>query len=144
MPLQISDLGKERRTFTWEYLDQEIEITYNVYQFTPEMEAEINAGGHTDERMSQILVENLLAILIDWDVLDGEDKIPLEYDRLMELPTRLMADLMQAIGQDAGGDEEEGKSSGGRSSQNRASRRARRSGTISSVRQGSFESRPGT
>jgi hypothetical protein len=144
MPLQIQDLGKERRTFTWEYLGEDIEITYNVYQFTPEMEAEINAGGVTDERASQILTENLLTILIEWDIYNGDEKVPLEYDALMQVPTRLMADLLQAIGEDAGGDVEEGKSSGGRSSQNRASRRARRTGTTSSSRRGSFESHPGS
>lgn len=144
MPLQIKDLGKEERTFTWEYLGEDISITYNIYRFTPEMEAEINAGGIDEGRMSQLLVENLLTILIDWDIFDGEEKIPLEYDYVCALPTRLLADLLQAIGEDAGGDDEEGKSSGGRSQRNRASRRARRSGTNSSSRQGSFGSPLGT
>lgn len=138
MPLQVSDLGKERKTFTWDYLGEEIEITYNIYRFTPEMEAEIGAGGAEEGRMAQLLVENVLAILIDWDIYDGEEKIPLEYDALMEVPVRLLADLMEAIGNDAGGDDEEGKSSGGRSRSNRASRRARRSGATSSSQQGSF------
>jgi hypothetical protein len=139
MPLQISDLGKERKTFIWEYLGEEIEVTYNVYKFTPEMEAEINSGGNMDERVSQILVENLLIILLDWDVMDGENKVPLEYDAFMALPTRLIADLMMAIGEDAGGDAEQGKRSGGRSQPNRASRRASRIGTDSYKRVGSFE-----
>lgn len=139
MPLQISDLGKERRTFTWEYLGEEIEVTYNVYRYTPEMEAEINSGGLTDERASQILVENLLTILLDWDVMNGEEKVTLDYDTFMALPTRLLADLLQAIGEDAGGDEEQGKSSGGRLRSNRASRRASRRGSVSSRQQGSFE-----
>ena len=139
MPLQISDLGKERRTFTWEYLGEDIEVTYNVYRYTPEMEAEINSGGLTDERASQILVENLLTILLDWDVMNGEEKVLLDYDTFMSLPTRLLADLLQAIGEDAGGDDEEGKSFGGRSRSNRASRRASRRGSASSRQQGSFE-----
>jgi hypothetical protein len=144
MPLQVSDLGKEVRTFTWEYLGEEIEIKYNVYRFTPEMEAEIGAGGAEEGRMAQLLVENVLAILIDWDIYDGEEKIPLEYDALMEVPIRLLADLMEAIGNDAGGDDEEGKSSGGRSRSNRASRRAQRSGSTSSRQRGSFDAHPGS
>jgi len=139
MPLQISDLGKERRTFTWEYLGEEIEITYNIYLFTPEMEAEINSGGVTEERLSQILVENLLVIMVDWDVMDGDQKVPLTYEAFMALPTRLIGDLMMAIADDAGGDSEQGKRFGGRSQQNRASRRRSRTGIDSSRQVGSFE-----
>lgn len=138
MPLQISDLGKEQRTFTWEYLGEEVQVTYNVYKFTPEMEAQINSGGVTEERMAQILVENLLIILVEWDVMDGDKVVPIEYDAFMALPTRLLGDLMLAIGEDAGGDEEQGKRSGGRSRPNRASRRASVHGIDSSKQQGSF------
>lgn len=139
MPLQISDLGKERRIFTWEYLGEEIEVTYNMYQFTPEMEAEINAGGLDESRAAHNLVEYILTIVLDWEVFDGDEKVPIEFDALMALPVRLLADLMNAIGEDAGGDEEEGKGSGGRSRSNRASRRAQRRGSSSSRRVGSFE-----
>jgi hypothetical protein len=138
MPLQVKDLGKEQRTFIWDYLGEEVSITYNVYKFTPEMEEQINEGGVTEERMARILVENLLIILIAWDVMDGEEVVPIEFDAFMSLPTRLLGDLMMAIGEDAGGDAEQGKRSGGRSQPNRASRRASVRGIGSSKQQGSF------
>ena len=137
MPLQINDVTKSLRTFVWEYLDEEVTITYNLYLFTPELEAEINASLQ-EEEVAAALVENLLVILVDWDILDGEEKVPITQDSLMKLPVRLMADLMQAIGIDAGGDVEEGKGSVAQlRSRNRAQRR-QHSGT-SSKQQGSFQ-----
>ena len=139
MPLQISDLGKERRTFTWEYLGEEVNVTYNIYQFTPEMEDDI-LSRRDDDEMAGLLVDNLLSIVIDWDVMDGDHKVPLTKEGLSIVPIRLMSDLMQAIGEDAGGDDEEGKASGGqsRSRPNREQRRRSRRGTTSSSQQGSF------
>jgi len=137
VPLQINDVSKHLRTFIWEYLDEEVTVTYNLYLFTPELEAEINAG-LADDNVAEALVENMLVILVDWDIMDGDEKVPITKDSLMKIPVRLMGDLMQAIGEDAGGDVDEGKGSVAQlRSRNRAQRR-QRSGT-SSKQQGSFQ-----
>lgn len=136
MPLQIADVGKEQRTFTWEYLGEEIPITYNLYIFTPEVEDEIEELVGDSEFQTRGLVQMVLHLVTDWEILDGEEKIPITREGLAKVPVRVLADLMSAIRDDAGGDEEEGKASGARSSRNREQRRHR--GGTSSRQQGSF------
>jgi hypothetical protein len=142
MPLNINDLGKERRTFVWEYLGEEISVTYNIYQVTPEFEAELEDAIGDSEFQTQALIEMVLKVVLDWDILDGDEKIPMTVEGLQKVPTRILADVMQAIGTDSGGDETEGKSSGARSRRNRAMRR--HPGGTSSRQQGSFASHPGS
>jgi hypothetical protein len=132
----LQDVSKEERSFTWHYLGEDIEITYSLYRYTPEFEADLEDLVGDSEFVTRGIVESVLHIVISWDIYDGEDVVPLTTEGLQKVPVRVLGDLMQAISEDAGGDEEEGKSSGGRSQRNREQRRHR--GGTSSRQQGSF------
>jgi hypothetical protein len=136
VPLQLKDVGKEFHTFTWHFLGEDIEVTYNLYTYTAEFEEELREMVGDGDFASEGIIASVLKLVTAWEVYDGEEKVPLTPEALSKVPIRLLGDLMEAVRDDAGGDEEEGKSSGGRSLPNRASRR--HPGGTSSKQQGSF------
>jgi hypothetical protein len=126
MPISLSGLNKQERTFTFEYDGEQAEITYLVKYYTPIMERQ--AHEKLDEQMPASSIALILAkLLVAWDVTGKDGKaLDVRYETLEQFPFDFLAALMNAITDDQKAGLEDRKNSDGGSARKARSANARR------------------
>ncbi len=100
MPIQIRDLSKDSKTIT-DYETEQGPVTFTYKPSVYSAEVEDKSREYTDDRRAATGVAYLLSLmLIDWDLLDGEEKFPPTLDNLKMLPTAFLGEILEAIGAD--------------------------------------------
>lgn len=112
MPLTLTDLMQDERTFTLTYLDEELEVTYRPSGYTPEVEDRFQSKIEAN-RSSNSFAEFLAGILVKWN-LESEDGSPYPTDvsALRKLPSRFLSRVVSEITTDMQSEMEERKNSG--------------------------------
>ena len=94
MPITVADLQNKRRTITVETIAGDVEITYRLGEVTEAALDEHNTPGFGG-------IIALLAQWIErWDVLDGEEMLPITVETLKSLPRSFLLDIYGAINGD--------------------------------------------
>lgn len=109
MGIQVTNLRKDERTFTFTLGDDAAEITYRPSGVTPKSLARVREAG--EDEGEKAVVNLLLDVLVRWDIMDGDDMWPITEDRLGDLPLTFLADVLDGIQTDMVG--EAGKTSAG-------------------------------
>jgi hypothetical protein len=112
--MQLSELQADQRTISVPTSAGELKVTYRPSVLTPRFELEMRRQSREaresddDEKAVRVLSELLVRLLADWDLYDGEEKYPLEPERMMDLPSTFILNTLDAIQEDAS----EGKAAG--------------------------------
>lgn len=89
MPITLTDLQGNTRTLTVEYDGDTVTIVYRPGAITPSSSQDFSR---------QTTADQLLELLVSWDVLDDKGKaLPVSKDLLDTLPARFLAHLVSAI-----------------------------------------------
>lgn len=114
MGIQVSNLRKDEKTFTFTKGDDSAEITYRPSAVTPKSMSKVR---ETDPNEGDLAVVHLLAgnpdedvhgVLVRWDVMDGDEMWPITVERVSELPLGFLADVLKAIQDDMVGESGKG------------------------------------
>lgn len=127
MPIRLSDLQKDERTCTVEYGGETCEVTYRPSGYTPLVESQLQDEAEAG-KPGLALAGLLSKILIGWEVMDGEKKVPTTYNSLVNLPEAFLVAVVNKITDDVQVGREDRKNSGG-GSLRRANKENARGGT---------------
>jgi hypothetical protein len=128
MPISINDLRREQRTVNFDFLGDQVSVTYRPGAVTPEVEDAMQTAQER-ERPANGLAEVVSMLLVEWDVLDENGTaIPTDLETCRTLPTEFLSAIVVAIVDDNRAGREDRKNSGGGSAR-RASSAKSRTGT---------------
>ena len=133
MGFQISQLGKAAKHVFFapdkDTPDEGINVTYNPQRYTVALEDKLEEiAGRSFQSVSYILMltgwhpgdkgfeeddEEVDGLLVEWDLMDGDQPVPIRADSLKQLPLEFVSALLEAIKADNNPSSEEGKRSGG-------------------------------
>jgi hypothetical protein len=97
--MKVSALREERKIKV-RVLDEHVNVTYNPFKLTVDLEERMRdqAGGIESMAAPLFLVE----VVQDWDLMEDDGTpVPLSVDRLKEVPVKLLVILMQGMVADA-------------------------------------------
>ncbi len=103
MPLTLADLKAKRRSVTVTWEGETINIEYAPADVNPSYNSQVsalvkNGGGELDEAQQWAL---LLRVVKSWDLMDGDQPLPVSPEVLSVLPNSLLQSIVVAVVQDA-------------------------------------------
>lgn len=96
--MQLSDIVSDQRKIVAHLSQGDLNITYRPSGYTAEVESQVMDG--LSARPVGTLCTILAPMLIDWDLMDGENGFPVREDALGRLPAGFLIAVLQAIMED--------------------------------------------
>lgn len=95
MPLSVKTLTAKRNSLTIEFAGEKVELTYRPGVATPAWESKIQSQENSGYHQLAELVET-------WDLLDDDGKtpFPLDYKKLLVLPSEFVTSVLVQIAED--------------------------------------------
>lgn len=101
MPLQLSDLKAKLRKVPVEWEDETLTVEYWPQRFSPSYQDKvakmIKTQGQTESDGWAIMLE----VLAGWDIMDGDQPVPVNKGTISSLPNSLLMAILMAIRTDA-------------------------------------------
>jgi len=111
--MRISDMVRDRREITLVVLGEDVHITFRPSAYTPIVEDQVQRFFES-ARPGNGLARMLSSVLIDWDVLDDNNKpIEITEENLRQLPMEFLTSVSNALAEENRVSREERKNSGG-------------------------------
>jgi hypothetical protein len=101
MPLDLSDLKAKTRAVSVQYEGETINITYRPQAVNPEYQSMVGKTIKGNVENQSEAWERMLAVMADWDIVDGGKPLPINRETLGMLPTNLLGAIFDAIITDA-------------------------------------------
>jgi hypothetical protein len=141
--MRLSKVLQEETTIQVPVGDEKVEVRYRPGAFTPALQDELDElGSGTASRVGRRFCESLCKVLASWDLEeDNGEPVPLDPDRLTELPAQFLAKLLEVVAEDMRPGEAQGSS--GATSPQVAASGSSPPGTGSSPPPGTSASLPG-
>jgi hypothetical protein len=98
MGVQLSDLMADRREVVVSLKGLEFMVAYNPSAYTPELESMIL--NIDEKRPVGTTAELLESIVVDWDLIDGTEKVPVNHDSFVRMGIMVLAAILGAINAD--------------------------------------------
>ncbi len=102
MPITLKQLREETKELCLPVGDDRIIFSYRVNAFTPEMEEMLHLA-EDDEVKSRSIREMVKRLVVRWDLKEDEkDKhfLPITDENLLLIPTKILVEMITAIGED--------------------------------------------
>lgn len=112
MPIRLTDLQRDEREFEFEFNGETMQVTYQPSAYTPATEDEMQAAFESG-RPANGLARILSHVILDWELMDGEERLPVEIAVLTRLPNEFLVALSNAVVADQQEDRDTLKNSGG-------------------------------
>lgn len=103
MPITLQSLINKRKEITVEYGGDTVMIAYRPYSQAIDDKLKVaTAKAAQDDGNAAIplMIRQLIAILVDWDITDGEVKAVISEEVLRPLPTAFLIAISKAIAED--------------------------------------------
>lgn len=98
MPIQLSHISADKKTFDFQYEGQSMPIEYKPSVLTGRFVDRMLQGGSTKD-VAQLITE----LVSDWDIRGPQNrKLEITVDTLLDLPINLMQKILRKCAEDAG------------------------------------------
>lgn len=97
MPIDVHALAKDRRQIDFEFGGMTMPVTYRPSVMTGRFAQEM-ADGVTVEDFAKKLCE----VIVDWDLMNGSEKLAVNPDAVVDLPTAMVKKMLNDIVEDSG------------------------------------------
>lgn len=95
MPLNLANLKHNTRSVSIDYFGEPVNLTYRPSEMTPATEAELQ--GAADEERTEVMVRTVARLVTAWDVMDGDEPLPITADVLRGLPSAFLLHVLDGI-----------------------------------------------
>ena len=105
MALNIATLADKRASLSFEFEGETINATYYPHKITPEFRVrlgQIEDAEGTSEEDRDANAQMLSMILVEWDVMAGDEPFPPTYENLMLAPQALIGRTIAEINVELG------------------------------------------
>lgn len=100
--LSLSDIIEDAATIEVPIGENTLELTYKPSEFTPEQEQRFVAK-QKGEVKSDALVQWVVDLVTEWQLWDGDRRIPVTTEELSKLPLSFIGDVIMGIAEDVAG-----------------------------------------
>jgi len=104
MPIDLHALAKDKRQIEFEFGGMTMPVVYRPSVMTGRFAQQLTDGETIDD-----LTEQIVQVIVEWDLKDGDKPIPVSTDALASLPTAMLRKMMDDIAEDSGLTPPEGK-----------------------------------
>lgn len=109
MPISLAELKSNTRTVVIPYFDDAVRVTYLPSELTPTVESQIRVSAVEDD--NSVMLDVLSRLIVEWDVMDGDEPLPHTPEVLTHLPTPFLSAIFQGIREDMAPKPKSGRSS---------------------------------
>ena len=96
MPVSLTAVTSERATAQIPIGSDILNVTYNPAAYTPKFEASLKEDEESTYQ-SGVAVKMVRALVVAWDLMDGETPVPLTEEALSALPVKFLIAVIQGV-----------------------------------------------